>query len=95
MEEQGYGFVVVEALVRYRKAAFFDDELTLRVGLTELGRASLRFEYAVLRDGEVLATGHTRHGCLELANGRPSRLPENLISRLREIESRPRAEFGD
>ena len=95
LEKRGYGFVVVEALVRYRKAAFFDDELTLRVGLTELSKASLRFEYAVLRDGEVLATGHTRHGCLELANGRPSRLPENLISRLRETESRPRAEFGD
>src|SRR5919112_73707 len=29
LEEQGYGFVVVEALVRYRRAAFFDDELTL------------------------------------------------------------------
>jgi acyl-CoA thioester hydrolase len=69
----------VEALVRYRKAAYFDDELTLRTELAQLSRASLRFEYAVLRAGEVLATGHTRHACVELASGRPSRVPEQLI----------------
>ena len=78
LEGQGYGIVVVEALIRYRKAASFDDELTLRTELAEMSRASLRFEYAVLRDGEVLVTGHTRHACVELATGRPSRMPEQL-----------------
>ncbi len=78
LESQGYGIVVVEALVRYRKAAFFDDELTLRTELAEMSKVSLRFEYAVLRDGEVLVTGHTRHACVELATGRPSRMPEQL-----------------
>jgi acyl-CoA thioester hydrolase len=69
----------VEALVRYRKGAFFDDELTLRTELAELNRASLRFEYEILRDGEVLATGHTRHACMNLASSRPSRVPEQLV----------------
>jgi acyl-CoA thioester hydrolase len=69
----------VEALLRYRKAAFFDDELTLRTDLAELNRASLRFEYEILRHGEILATGHTRHACVELASGRPSRVPERLV----------------
>ena len=69
----------MEALVRYRKGAFFDDELTLRTELAELGRASLRFEYEILRDTEVLATGHTRHACMNLASGRPSRVPEQLV----------------
>ena len=73
----------MEALVRYRKAAFFDDELTLRTELAEISKASLRFEYAVLRDGEVLATGHTRHACVELATGRPSRIPEQLLAAAR------------
>ena len=70
----------MEALVRYRKAAFFDDELSLRTELAEISKASLRFEYVVLRDGEVLATGHTRHACVELATGRPSRIPEQLLT---------------
>ena len=77
----------MEALVRYRKAAFFDDELTLRTELAEIGRATLRFEYAVLRDGEVLATGHTRHACVEFATGRPSRMPEQLLAVARDAPS--------
>jgi acyl-CoA thioester hydrolase len=84
-ESRGYGIVVVEALVRYRKAAFFDDELTLRTELAELNKASLRFEYAVLRAGEVLVTGHTRHACVELATGRPSRMPERLRAAVRDL----------
>jgi acyl-CoA thioester hydrolase len=84
LEKGGYGIVVVEALVRYRRAAFFDDELTLRTGLAQMSRASLRFEYAALRDGEVLVTGHTRHACVELATGRPSRIPERLRAAARD-----------
>jgi len=69
----------VEALVRYRKGAFFDDELSIRTELADLSKASLRFEYEILRDGEMLATGHTRHACMNLASGRPSRVPEQLV----------------
>lgn len=82
LEGRGYGFVVVEARLFYRRAARFDDELTLRTKLAELNRASLRFEYEVLRDGEVVTTGYTRHGCIELASGRPGRLPPELLSLL-------------
>ena len=69
----------MEALIRYRKAAFFDDELTLRTELAKLSRASLRFDYALLRDGELIATGYTRHGCVELPGGRLIRTPELLL----------------
>jgi acyl-CoA thioester hydrolase len=69
----------VEALIRYRRAAFFDDELTLRTELAKLSRASLRFDYTLLRDGEVIATGYTRHGCVELPGGRLIRTPELLL----------------
>ena len=80
LEREGYGIIVVEAHVRYRRPAYFDDELTLRTELTELGGASLRFEYAILRGGEVLAAGYTRHACVALATGRPSRMPEQLLA---------------
>lgn len=80
LEECGYGFVVTEAHAYYKRPAFFDDDLTLHTELTELGKASLRFEYAILRDGEVLVTGRTRHGCIELVSGRPSRIPESFAA---------------
>jgi len=79
MERRGYGFVVIEAHAYYMRPAFFDDELTLRTELAELGRASLRFEYEVLLDGEVLVTGHTRHACVDLTTGKPVRMPEELL----------------
>lgn len=78
MERRGYGFVVVEARIFYKKAARFDDELTLRTSLADLRRASLRFEYAVLRGDEVVCTGYTRHGCIELASRRARRIPPEL-----------------
>jgi acyl-CoA thioester hydrolase len=79
MENEGRGLVVVEALLNYRRPAFFDDELTLRTDLAELGKVSLRFDYEVLRDGEVLTTGHTRHACVDLSTGKPVRMPEELL----------------
>jgi YbgC/YbaW family acyl-CoA thioester hydrolase len=79
MEALGYGFVVVEALVRYRGAAFFDDELTIRTGLAELGRASILFEYTALRDGRTISTCHTRHAYVDLATGKARRTPKELL----------------
>jgi acyl-CoA thioester hydrolase len=79
MERQGRGLVVVEALLNYHRPAFFDDELTLITTLAELGKVSLRFDYEVLRDTEVLVTGHTRHACIDLATAKPVRMPEELI----------------
>lgn len=78
LERKGYGFVVVEARLFYKRAARFDDELMLRTELSDLKRASLRFEYALLRGEEVVVTGYTRHGCIELASGKPRRIPAGL-----------------
>jgi acyl-CoA thioester hydrolase len=83
LEAQGYGIVVVEVLAHYRRAAFFDDELTLRTELADLSRASMRFEYEVSRDGELLVTGHTRHACVDLATGKPIRVPEEVLAAAR------------
>ena len=78
MERTGRGLVVVEALLHYRLPAFFDDELTLRTHLAEMGKVSLRFDYEVLRDRKLLVKGHTRHACVDLATGKPVRMLEEL-----------------
>jgi len=79
METRGRGLVVVEALLHYRRPAFFDDELSLSTHLAEIGKVSLRFDYEVLKDGELLVTGHTRHACVDLATGKPVRMPKELL----------------
>jgi acyl-CoA thioester hydrolase len=72
---------VVEAGVHYQRPARYDDLLTVEIALTEAKRASARFGYRVVRDGEVLATGHTVHACVDL-DGRIQRMPKDLLDRL-------------
>ena len=79
---------VVEAGVQYHKPARYDDLLTVEIAITELKRASARFGYRVLRDGEVLATGHSVHACVDL-DGRIQRMPKQLVERLTAGELAP------
>jgi len=73
---------VVEAGVRYQVPARYDDLVSVETSLSEIRRASARFAYRLLRDdGEVLATGHTIHACVDL-DGRVQRMPQELLDRL-------------
>jgi acyl-CoA thioester hydrolase len=76
VEAAGFRMPVLEVQCRYLKPARYDDELAIETTLAELGRASLRFEYRVVRvaDGELLAVGASRHCFLDAA-GRPVRFP--------------------
>jgi len=73
---------VVEAKVNYKRPAFYDDLLVIETVLADLGRASLRFEYRVLRGDDLLATGHTVHACVD-KQGDIREFPAALSERLR------------
>jgi len=73
---------VVEAGVRYQVPARYDDLVSVETSLSEMRRASARFDYRLVRDdGELLATGHTIHACVDL-DGRIQRMPQELLDRL-------------
>ena len=72
---------VVEAHVSYRAPARYDDLLTVETSIEEVRRASARFGYRIVRDDELVATGHTVHACIDL-EGRVKRLPPELLARL-------------
>jgi len=72
---------VVEASVQYRVPARYDDLVAVETFLTEVRRASARFGYRLLRGQELLATGYTRHACVDLG-GRVQRMPRELLERL-------------
>ena len=79
VEESGIQLPVVEAYCRYLKSALYDDRIAIETGIAELKRASVRFEYRVVRedDGVLLAIGHTEH-CFLGPAGRPVRAPAEL-----------------
>lgn len=72
---------VVEAHVTYRQPARYDDLIAVEISLSEARRASARFDYRIVRDDAVLATGYTLHACVDL-EGRVRRMPAALIERL-------------
>jgi acyl-CoA thioester hydrolase len=77
IEAAGLTMPVIEAHVRYLRPARYEDLLVVEVRLAKVRGASLRFEYDVKRDGEVIAQGFTEHACIG-RDGRPRRLPAEL-----------------
>ena len=81
---------VVEVLVRYLKPARLDDllEVTSRVG--ERKRASFTFIYEIKNEArEVVATGYTRHVCLDPANAKMIALPDWLKESMPDADLDP------
>ncbi len=89
--ELGIHLPVVEAYVRYRKTARFDELLCVETRLSELARVRVRFDYRLLRvheghetvetngDAEVVAEGHTLLACVD-RNHVPRRVPAEAES---------------
>jgi acyl-CoA thioester hydrolase len=79
IEGRGIHFPVVEAYCRYAKPARYEDLILIETRLDSLSRASLVFTYRILREpeGAPLATGFTRHACINAA-GNVLRIPGDL-----------------
>src|SRR5690606_30581297 len=63
MEASDVQLIVAEVSLRYKRPAFYDDLLLIRVSTKDLRSRSLRFAYEVVRksDLELLAVGETLH----------------------------------
>jgi acyl-CoA thioester hydrolase len=84
--ELGIHLPVVEAYVRYRRTARFDELLCIETRLSELTRVKVRFDYRLLRepegeagapldlDAQLVAEGHTLLACVD-QHHIPRRIP--------------------
>lgn len=73
----GIHLPVVEAQLKYQSPARFDDELVVETRLTELRAVSIKYEYAITRDGAAIAQGMTRLACIDAAH-KLLRIPEEM-----------------
>ncbi len=60
-QEDRCGIAVVEANLRYKAPARYDDELTVRTRIAGVHGSVLRFAYTILRGATVLCEGSTVH----------------------------------
>jgi acyl-CoA thioester hydrolase len=79
IERMGLRFPVTEVTCRYVRPARYDDEILIETTLSSLGRASLRFDYEIKRqgDGQLLSEGRTRHACVDKA-GQLTKIPASV-----------------
>ncbi|MBI4565979.1 MAG: acyl-CoA thioesterase [Planctomycetes bacterium] len=90
LERRGFLLVVTEAAARFHANVGYDEEIVIRTTVHSMGRASLRFVYAVEdAAGRLLCDGSTELACVEAARRRPARLPPDVVSLLRSTQGHP------
>lgn len=94
MEAQGLFLPVVEANCRYIRRVRFDDAIVLWTRLWQVGRASIRFAYQAVLDGNMgdceVVVGWTAHAFVD-AKGQIMRPPGETVRVLRGLV---REQFG-
>lgn len=77
IEEKGIFLPVREVTCRYRHPARYDDLLLIHAGISEIGRASLRFVYEIWDAGktQLMVEGMTQHATVNPV-GKPVPAPQ-------------------
>jgi len=89
---RGIHLPVVETSARYRRTVRFDERVVVETTLTELGRATVRFTYRLLRDdpsAELVAEGATLLACVGTDHS-VRRIPDDIAAMLCRAETHPR-----
>jgi len=76
--DEGIGFVVHSLDVRYHRPALLDDQLAVTAELMDASRTAMSFRQQALRQDEVLVSANVKVACVELASGRPRRMPPEV-----------------
>ncbi len=74
---RGIHLPVIEALVRYRKPARYDDLLIVSIGRVHAAGVRLRVEYRIDCEATLIVEGHTEHAFTDGA-GRVLRPPRDV-----------------
>ncbi len=78
IRERGIEALTTEVHLRYHRAAYFDERLTVWARCVDVRGARFRYEYRVERDGELVADGYTNHAVVDRETYRPTRVPDWL-----------------
>ena len=91
LRDLGIESFVLEAHVRFRQPAKFDDVLLVHARCLAVSGARFRFDYVVERDGTVVADGWTEHATVDAVTLRPTRLPAWLADAIATAAASPSA----
>jgi len=82
LQERDNIFPVIEARLRYKFPARYDDLLTIEVWVTAIEKIRVNFAHRILnQNGRLILEAETFHVCTGL-DEKPKRLPEELAAKL-------------
>ena len=83
LQRRDYIFPVIEARLRYKAPARYDDLLVIEVWPALVEKVRLNFGHRILnQDGKLILEAETFHACTSVAE-KPKRLPEELAEKLK------------
>lgn len=89
LQNADFIFPVIEARLRYKSPARYDDLLTIEVWMTLVQRVRLNFAHRILNQhGKIILEAETFHACTSRAE-KPKRLPEELVEQLKPFLQLP------
>ena len=87
LEKTGYQLPVMEAGLKYKNPAHYDDELNIEATIKELYTAKVHIEYKITRkeDNALIATGFTDHMFMREDTKKPTKPPKIYIDALKKF----------
>ncbi len=86
IRERGFEALTTEVSVRYHRAAYFDETLTVWARCVDVRGARFTYEYRIERNGELVADAHTQHAVVDRETYRPTRVPAWLVDAIARAE---------
>ena len=86
MEEHGATWVARSHHIEYLRPTFAGDEITIRTWIEDMARATSKRRYEFLKNDApdtLVARGETTWVFLDVATGRPKRIPKSMVEAVR------------
>jgi acyl-CoA thioester hydrolase len=87
IRDRGIEALTTEVCLRYHRAAYFDEMLTIWARCRDLRGARFTYEYRIEREEELVADGYSRHATVERETYRPTRVPDWLAKAIVTAEA--------
>jgi acyl-CoA thioester hydrolase len=87
IRDRGIEALTTEVSLKYHRAAYFDERLTVWTRCTGVRGARFRYQYRIERDGELVVEGHTSHATVDRETYRPVRVPDWLAEAVARAEA--------
>ncbi len=87
IRDRGIEALTTEVHVRYHRAAYFDELLTVGARCVDVRGARFRYEYRITRGDDLVAEGYSLHATVDRETFRPVRVPAWLAEAVTDSEA--------